>query len=92
MLLENGDYAMPVEIKSELTLEDVDWHIERIEKVREQLDKRGDKRKLVGAVAAMVVGSNVRDYAQKKGLYVLVQSGDTVTLAETSKDFKVREW
>ncbi|MDR1286483.1 MAG: hypothetical protein LBK08_02640, partial [Treponema sp.] len=54
VLLENGDYAMPVEVKSELTAEDVDDHIKRIGKVREQLDKRGDTRKLVGAVAAMV--------------------------------------
>jgi hypothetical protein len=92
MLLENGDYAMAVEIKSELTMEDVDWHLERIGKVRAQLDKRGDKRKLVGAVAAMVAGGNVREYAQRKGLYVLVQSGDTVALAEAPEGFKVREW
>jgi phenylalanyl-tRNA synthetase alpha subunit len=92
MLLENGGYAMPVEIKSDLTVEDVDEHIDRIAKVRAQLDKRGDRRKLVGAVAGMVVGENVREYAQKKGLYVLVQSGDTVALAESSENFKLREW
>jgi hypothetical protein len=92
MLLENGDYAMAVEIKSDLTMEDVDDHLKRIGKVREYLDRRGDKRKLVGAVAAMVAGGNVREYAQKKGLYVLVQSGDTVALAEAPEGFKVREW
>jgi hypothetical protein len=92
MLLENGDYAMPVEIKSTLTAEDVDDHIERIGKVREELDKRGDRRKLVGAVAGMVVAGKVREYAQRKGLYVLVQSGDSVTVAEASGAFKVREW
>jgi hypothetical protein len=92
MLLENGEYAMPVEIKSELTAEDVDIHLERIGKVREQLDKRGDGRKLVGAVAGMVVSGKVREYAQRKGLYVLVQSGDTVAVAEAPEGFKVREW
>ncbi|MFP3091292.1 hypothetical protein LQZ21_13300 [Treponema sp. TIM-1] len=92
MFLENGDYAMPVEIKSELTQEDIDEHIERIEKVRKQLDKRGDQRKLVGAVAAMVVPEHVREYAQKRGLYVLVQSGDSVIVAEAPQGFKVREW
>jgi vacuolar-type H+-ATPase subunit I/STV1 len=92
MLLENGDYAMPVEIKSELTVDDVDDHLERIGKLREQLDKRGDRRKLVGAVAGMVVRGNVREYAQKKGLYVLVQSGDSVSLAEVPEGFKPREW
>jgi leucyl aminopeptidase (aminopeptidase T) len=92
MLLENGDYAMPVEIKSTLMEEDVDEHLERIKKVREQLDKRGDQRKLVGAVAGMVVAENVRDYAQKKGLYVLVQSGDTVEVAEGPETFEPRKW
>jgi hypothetical protein len=92
MLLENGDYAMPVEIKSELTTGDVDDHLERIKKVREQLDNRGDTRKLVGAVAGMVVSEKVRDYAQKQGLYVLAQSGDTVSLAEPPEGFRAREW
>ncbi|MDR3174035.1 MAG: hypothetical protein LBU19_07285 [Treponema sp.] len=92
MLLENGDYAMPVEIKSKLTEEDVDDHVKRIEKVRKHLDKKGDRRKLVGAVAGMVVSGEVKEYAQKRGLYVLVQSGDSVALAETPKDFNVREW
>jgi hypothetical protein len=40
----------------------------------------------------MVVPEHVREYAQKEGLYVLVQSGDSVVLAEPSGDFKVREW
>jgi hypothetical protein len=92
MMLENGDYVMAVEIKSNLTAEDVDRHIERIGKVREQLDKRGDRRKLVGAVAGMVVTKEAREYAQRKGLYVLVQSGDTVAVAEAPEGFKVREW
>ncbi|MDR2375566.1 MAG: hypothetical protein LBD96_03910 [Treponema sp.] len=92
MLLEDGDYAMPVEIKSVLTERDVNEHIERMRKVREQLDKRGDRRKLVGAVAGMVVAAEVREYAQRKGLYVLVQSGDSVVVAEMPENFKAREW
>jgi hypothetical protein len=92
LLLENGDYAMPVEIKSVLTREDVDDHLERIGKIRDLLDKRGDRRKLVGAVAGMVVSGEVREYAQKKGLYVLVQSGDSVAVAEAPEGFHAREW
>jgi hypothetical protein len=60
--------------------------------VREQLDKRGDRRKLVGAVAGMVAAEEVRKYAQKRGLYVLVQSGDSVALADADGSFTVREW
>jgi hypothetical protein len=92
MLLENGEYAMAVEIKSALTREDVDEHLERIGKVREQMDKRGDRRKLVGAVAGMVIAENSGVYAQKKGLYVVLPSGDSVTVAKLPKNFKPREW
>ena len=41
--LENGLYAMPVEIKTELSVYDVDDHLERIEKIRQYMDKRDDK-------------------------------------------------
>jgi hypothetical protein len=92
MLLENGEYAMAVEIKSELGIGDVDEHIRRIGKVREQLDKRGDRRKLVGALAGMVVPGRVREYGQGKGLYILEQSGDMVEVAEAPEGFKAREW
>ncbi|MDR0639890.1 MAG: hypothetical protein LBG27_13500 [Spirochaetaceae bacterium] len=91
MLLENGDYAMPVEIKSVLSKHDVDEHLKRLEKVREELDKRGDQRKLVGAVAGMVVEEDVRKYAQERGLYVLVQSGDSVEVAGFGGDLSGAE-
>jgi hypothetical protein len=40
----------------------------------------------------MVAAGGVRKYAQKKGLYVVVQSGDTAALAESPEDFAAREW
>jgi len=69
--LENGDIAMPVEIKTELTTNDVDEHIERIEKIRHYMDARNDSRKLVGAVAGGIVPENVLNYAHKKGFTLL---------------------
>jgi hypothetical protein len=92
ILLENGDYAMPVEVRSVLAEKDVDEHLERIEKIRGLFDQRGDRRKLVGAVAGMSVAEEVKNYAQRKGLYVLVQSGDSVTVADAPENFKAREW
>ncbi|MDR0638610.1 MAG: hypothetical protein LBG27_06895 [Spirochaetaceae bacterium] len=91
-MLENGECAMPVEIKSALSKHDVDEHLERIGKVREEMNKRGDQRKLVGAVAGMVVEDGVQRYAQDKGLYVLVQSGESVKIAEMEETFQAREW
>jgi hypothetical protein len=67
-------------------------HMERIAIVRQYMDGRGDTRKLFWAVAGAVVHGNVRRYAQKHGLYVLVQSGESVSLAEAPRGFKAAEW
>jgi hypothetical protein len=90
--MENGEYAMPVEIKTELSIEDVDDHLKRMEKIRQYMDSHKDNRKLVGAVAGAVVSKNVLTYAQKKGFFVLVQTGDSIAIAKMSKDFKLKEW
>ncbi|MDR0636444.1 MAG: hypothetical protein LBF87_05130, partial [Treponema sp.] len=60
--------------------------------IRLHMDKRGDKRRLVGAVAGAIVPESVCRYAQKKGLYVVVQSGDSVEVAGMPKGFEVRKW
>ena len=90
--IENGVYALLVEVKTELSTEDVDEHIERIGKIRKHFDARGDNRKLIGAVAGGIVSENARNYAQRKGFYVLQQNGDTVSIASSPAGFKAREW
>ena len=92
IFIENGEYAIPVEVKTRLTEKSVDGHIERIEVIRRYFDDKGDKRKLLGAVAGGMVTENMLKYAQDKGLFVLVQSGDSVTIADTPQGFKPREW
>jgi hypothetical protein len=83
---------MPVEIKTKLTIEDVNEHLERIAKIRGNMDSHGDKRTLVGAVAGGIAPDNVVAYAQKKGLFVVVQSGKSAAIAEAPPAFKTREW
>ena len=90
-MLENGDYALAIEVKTQLNVGHVDEHLERMEKLRRYADDRGDKRKFLGAVAGAVVANNVKEYALKKGFYVIRQSGDTVTI-ENPASFKPREW
>ena len=92
IFIENGEYAIPVEIKTKLTMKDIDGHIKRMEVIRGYLDYKGDKRKLLGAVAAGVYTENVLKYAHDNGIFVLVQSGDSVTIADTPQGFKAREW
>jgi hypothetical protein len=69
----------------------VDEHVERMEKLRRYADEHGDRRKFLGAVAGAIVADNVKEYALRKGFYVIRQSGDTVII-ENPEAFKPREW
>jgi hypothetical protein len=91
ILLENGDIALAVEVKTLLTNKDVRDHLRRMEKLRLYADEHGDKRKLLGAVAGGVASREVKAFAVKSGFFVLEQSGDTVRIS-VPEGFKPREW
>lgn len=91
VLLENGDYAMAVEVKTHLTTEDVRDHAERMEILRKVADDHNDRRKYLGAVAGAVIDQEVAAYALKVGFYVIVPSGDTVEI-DAPEGFKPRIW
>ena len=91
-LLENGRFVMPVEVKTKLKIDDIDDHIKRLGFISEYNKTLGDYRRVIGAVAGSVVPDNVLEYAQKKGLYVLVQNGESVSVAALPADFAPSEW
>jgi hypothetical protein len=76
--LENGDYACLVEVKTNLSEDDVRDHMERLEKFRKCSDIKGDKRRFIAAVGGGVVRDNVRKFALSQGIYVIQQSGENV--------------
>jgi hypothetical protein len=80
VLLENGEYAMAVEVKTRLTIENIQEHLERMEVLRRAADERNDRRKYLGAVAGASLDRNVLAYALKKGLYVIIPSAETVDI------------
>jgi hypothetical protein len=90
VMLENGDKAMLVEVKTKLTTEDVKDHINRIEKMRKYADLHGDKRAFLGAAAGVVMTANVKKYALGRGLYVIEPSGESFNI--TPPEDKPREW
>ena len=90
VLLENGEKAMLVEVKTKLTTEDVQAHIARIEKMRKYADLHGDKRTFLGAAAGVVMTSNVKEYALGQGLYVIEPSGETFNI--TPPNGQPKEW
>jgi predicted glycoside hydrolase/deacetylase ChbG (UPF0249 family) len=80
LLLENGEYAMAVEVKSLLTLMDVKEHIKRMETLRHYADIHQDKRKYVSSVSGALVEEEARDFALEKGIYVIEHPGETVEI------------
>jgi len=90
VLLENGEKAMLVEVKTNLTAEDVQDHIKRLEKMRVYADLHDDKRAFLGAVAGVVITANVKEYALGKGLYVIEPSGETFNII--SPNGQPKEW
>lgn len=91
ILLENGDIALAVEVKTKLTVDDVKDHISRMEKLRRYADEHGDPRRLMGAVAGAIVPDGAKSFALKNGFYVIEQTGDTAKI-DVPKGFVPREW
>ncbi|MDR1566405.1 MAG: hypothetical protein LBS48_03860 [Treponema sp.] len=91
-LLENGDKVMAVEIKTKPSIDDINSHIERMEKLRNYADFHHDKRVYLGAVAGVVFSDSEKNYALKKGVYVIEPSGDTFNIIEPNGNYRPHEW
>jgi hypothetical protein len=91
LLLQNGDFTVAAEVKSKPREDDIDDHIKRLEILRQYMDKHHDRRIVRGAIAGAIFSEPVKKAATKAGLYVIVQSGDTMNI-ENPKGFTPREW
>ena len=90
ILALDSAWAVLIEVKSTLKVEDIDEHLERLDRFKRFFPEYGDRR-VVGAVAGIVIEENADRYAYKKGLYVIGQSGDTVEIVNDRK-FEPRVW
>ena len=68
-----------------------DEHIERMAKCVKNPPRGTDGKILLGAVAAMIVSSEVETYAKRQGFYVIKPSGESVKIAN-APSFRHREW
>jgi hypothetical protein len=90
LLVVNDNDMVVIECKSNLSIDDVNEHLDRLEKVK-RLMPRYETCRLSGAVAGMVIADNVADYAIRKGLYVIGQNGDHLELRNESA-FVAKHW
>jgi hypothetical protein len=88
-LLENGKQAMVVEVKAKLDKADVDEQIVRMEKVRRYADLDGDTRQFFAAMAAMTASDTAIEYALAQGLYLIMPSGEDVTITQPPSEPRV---
>jgi hypothetical protein len=90
--LENGTTIAVVEVKTKPDLHDIEKHIQRIEKLKQNRQEKNISPKiLIGAIAGAIFPKEVKEAALQAGLYVLIQSGDTIKL-EIPKEFKPRKF
>jgi hypothetical protein len=90
--LENGDKVVATEIKSKPTIEDINDHVKRMEKLRRYADLHQDVRTYYGAVAGAVFGEEEKIYALEKGFYVIEPAGNTFHITEPKGIYHPREW
>ena len=90
LLVINNKTAIAVECKSNLSIDDVNEHLERMN-IFKVCYKQYAEFSLLGAVAAMVIPDDVGRYAYKQGLFVIAQNGETMLIRNDEK-FSPKEW
>ncbi len=89
-LVINNDCCALIEVKSKLSVDDVNDHIERMEKFKLLFPEYADK-KAYAAVAAMIIPDDVAKYAYRKGFFVIAQNGESLIFLNDTK-FKPKAW
>ncbi len=90
LLVVNDGVLIAIECKSKMTTAYVDQHIERMNKFKKMIPAYRHHR-AYGAVAALVMPESVAEYAEEQGFYVLVQSGETLTI-HNEPEFRAKAW
>jgi len=90
LMVVNDTDVVLIEVKSALSLQDVDDHLDRLQHFK-MLSPQFKDCRIMGAVAAMVLPDDAARYAYRKGLFVIGQSGDTVTI-RNDQAFKPAAW
>jgi hypothetical protein len=80
----NGDSCVLIEVKSNLSIDDINEHIERMSKFKTLFPLYADK-KVYGAATGMVIPDNVAKYAYKNGFFVIAQQGDSAIILNDQK-------
>lgn len=90
ILAINGEYAVLIEAKSTLCVDDVKEHLERLERFKVFFPEYKE-RKAVGAVGGIVMEGDSDKFAYRNGLFVIGESGENAMILNDKK-FKPKVW
>jgi len=90
LLVVNKEYCVLIEVKSNLSTDDVNEHLERMTKFKPLFPEYANKKAL-GAVAGISIAENVAKYAYRKGFFVIGQRGDAAVILNNDK-FRPATW
>ena len=90
LLVVDDGVCVVVEVKSRLSVDDVNEHTERMSKFKRVFPRYNDIQ-AHGAVAAMVIPDDVASYAYRQGFFVIGQKGETVEILNDDK-FQPAVW
>jgi hypothetical protein len=86
----NREYAVLIEAKSTLGVSDVKEHSERMKAFKRFFPEYSD-RKVVGAVAGIVIEENADRFAYRQGFFVIAQTGVAVKIVN-DENFEPKTW
>lgn len=84
LLVTNDRHCVAVEVKSFLSIDDVNEHRERLEKFKQLFPRYADAT-LYGAVAGAVISDDVAKYAYRQGFFVIGQQGKNMEILNDSQ-------
>jgi hypothetical protein len=90
ILAVNGDVAVAIEVKSRLSRQDVEDFLARLPRFKQAFTQYATYH-IHGAVAGIEIDEGVDRYAYQRGLFVIKQTGETVTLAN-DLNFQPTAW
>ncbi len=87
VILANGKEVVIVEVKTTLRLENVKYFIQKLSEVKTWIKSYADKD-IYGAVAAISFDEGSDNYAMKRGLFVIKNSGEGIVSISNDMNFK----
>jgi predicted AAA+ superfamily ATPase len=90
VLVVNDEYAIAISVKSTLSVDDVNEHLSNLANFRKFFPYLADK-KILGAVAGIVIDEGAGKYAYRRGLFVITQAGENIKILNDEK-FRPKEW